>query len=145
MIREFVIGLLVFTAVAFILLQTVSYETTKNFPDVVINSSYVQDYHYSEANSLVDGVASNAPGGVDSDQPGSSGDIDTNLGYKSGSAIFQSTGVLKKVISGDNATGAEGLATTYKINGTFQYLLITIVAFLISIILISSLLSNIIK
>ena len=63
MIREFVIGLLVFTAVALVLLQTVSYETTKNFPEVTINSSYVQDYHYAEADNLVDGVSSKAPGG----------------------------------------------------------------------------------
>ena len=145
MIREFVIGLLVFTAVALVLLQTVSYETTKNFPEVTINSSYVQDYHYAEADNLVDGVSSKAPGGVGSNQPGSDAASDVNLGYKTGASIFQSKAVLQNIISGDNATGEEGLANTYGINKTFQRLAIGIVAFLISIILISSLLSNIIK
>jgi hypothetical protein len=145
MIREFVIGLLVFTAVALVLLQTVSDETTKNFPEVVINSSYVQSYHYSEADALVDGVTSKAPGGIGSNQPGGSGDIDTDLGYKTGASIFQSKQVLQNIISGSNATGEEGLATTFGINKEFQRLAIGIVAFLISIILISSLLSNIIK
>jgi len=146
MIREFVIGLLVFTAVALVLLQTVSDETTRNFPEVEINSSYVQSYHYAEADALVDGVSSKAPGGIDSEQGGSSdSSSDADLGYKAGASIFQSKAVLKNIISGNNATGEEGLGTTLGISKEFQRLAVGVVAFLISIILISSLLSNIIK
>ena len=146
MIRELIIGLLVFTTVALVLLQTVSDETTRNFPDVQINSSYVQDYNYGDADNIVSEVSSKSPGGVSSEQTSGTGALsDTDLGYKTGQSIFQSKAVLTNIIQGDNSTGAEGIGNTYLIRTEFQRLAIGIVAFLISIILISSLLSNIIK
>lgn len=144
MIRELVIGLLVFVVVALVFLQSAN--DINNAFDVTVNESYLADYGVKDTNDLVTDVSSKAPGGASSEQ-GTGGDIetDTDLGYKAGAVLFRSPQIAKSILFGKNETGNEGITNMYFIRSEFAKLLFAIFIFLVGLVLISSLLRNVIK
>ena len=143
MIKEFLIGTLVFVVVTLVLFQSSS-EFGETYGT---NTSTDYDYGVSEANAMMTSIAQKAPGGSEGSQ-GTGGDIetDTDLGFKTGAKIIgQGVPIFKNIIFGESSTGKEGVLTKLGIRQEFGTLLVASFLVIIALILISSLLRNVIK
>lgn len=144
MIKEFIIGLLVFVTISVVLFGLAG-DFSESYGETISETQY--DYGTARTRSFVADLESKAPGGTSSSQ-GTGGDVetDTDLGFKTGAKIIgQGLPIFHDIIEGDNATGREGLMTKLGIKSNFTVLLYASIIVIVTLILISSLLRNVIK
>lgn len=145
MIKEFIIGIMVFIVVAIVLFNSADVLNTN--AGVIVDSSHKVDYGEGTATTLISDIGSKAPGGASSEQGGGDTETDTDLGFKTGAKILQAPSIFKDIIYG-NGTGTgnrEGVATKLGVSHNFQSLAFSAFLLIVSLILISSLLRNVIK
>lgn len=149
MIKELVIGMMVFATVVIVMMYSAS-DVVNSVPESTpISSAYIgQEYQSGEVNEMMTDVSQNAPGGNGSQyNPGSSSFVDYSQGFRSGSIIFRSGEIFKSMLFGGGNTteNSTNIATQFSIRSEFLYLAAGCVTFLIALVLISSILFNPIK